>query len=100
MKRRTFWLTLLALAAVRLALMATMPVFEPSEARYAAIAANMARSGEFVVPRFTHDLKYQIFDGKPPLVFQAGGLFVKAPGTAFVTIRDLLPPGLRATPET
>ena len=74
-------MTLLALAALRLALMATAPVFEPSEARYAAISANMARSGDFVVPRFTHELVYQSFDGKPPLVFQAGGLFVKALGT-------------------
>lgn len=82
MKPRTFWLTLFALAAVRLALMATVPVFEPSEARYAAISANMARSGDFVVPRFTHNLEYQSFDGKPPLVFQAGGLFVRAFGTA------------------
>jgi 4-amino-4-deoxy-L-arabinose transferase-like glycosyltransferase len=81
MTRRSFWLILLALAVVRLALMATIPVFEPSEARYAAISANMARSGDFVVPRFTHNLEYQSFDGKPPLVFQAGGLFVKALGT-------------------
>ncbi len=81
MKLRTFWLTLFALAVVRLALMATVPVFEPSEARYAAISANMARSGDFVVPRFTHNLEYQSFDGKPPLVFQAGGLFVRAFGT-------------------
>ena len=81
MTRKAFWLTILLLAAVRLALMATAPVFEPSEARYAAIAANMARSGDFVVPRFTHNLEYQSFDGKPPLVFQAGGLCVRALGT-------------------
>lgn len=81
MRPKTFWLTMLALAAVRLALMAAAPVFEPSEARYAAISANMARSGDFVVPRFTHELEYQSFDGKPPLVFQAGGLFVTALGT-------------------
>ena len=80
MERRTFWTILAALALLRLALMATVPVFEPSEARYAAISANMARSGDFVVPRFTHDLEYQSFDGKPPLVFQAGGLFCRALG--------------------
>ena len=81
MKAKTFWTVLLALVAVRLVLMVFVPVFEPSEARYAAISANMARSGDFVVPRFTHDLEYQSFDGKPPLVFQAGGLCVKALGT-------------------
>ena len=87
MKLRTFWLILAALAAVRLALMATVPVFEPSEARYAAISANMARSGDFVVPRFTHNLEYQSFDGKPPLVFQAGGLFCKIVGINEFAVR-------------
>ena len=87
MKLRTFWLILVAMAAVRLALMATVPVFEPSEARYAAISANMARSGDFVVPRFTHNLEYQSFDGKPPLVFQAGGLFCKALGVNEFAVR-------------
>ena len=76
-----------ALVAVRLALMATVPVFEPSEARYAAISANMARSGDFVVPHFTHNLEYQSFDGKPPLVFQAGGLFCKVFGVCEFAVR-------------
>ena len=87
MKLRTFWLLLLALAVVRLALMATVPVFEPSEARYAAISANMARSGDFVIPHFTHNLEYQSFDGKPPLVFQAGGLFCQAFGVCEFAVR-------------
>ena len=87
MKLKTFWLILLTLAVVRLALMATMPVFEPSEARYAAISANMARSGDFVVPHFTHNFEYQSFDGKPPLVFQAGGLFCKAFGVSEFAVR-------------
>ena len=87
MRRRTFWLILAALAAVRLALMATVPVFEPSEARYAAISANMARSGDFVVPHFTHNFEYQSFDGKPPLVFQAGGLFCRAFGVCEFAVR-------------
>jgi len=78
---RRFVQILVGLLVLRLALMATMPVFEPSEARYAAISANMARSGDFIVPHFTHNFAYQSFDGKPPLVFQAGGLFVKALGT-------------------
>ena len=77
MKTKTFVLILAALAIARLVLMATTPVFEPSEARYAAISANMARSGDFVVPHFTHNLEYLPFDGKPPLVFQAGGLFCR-----------------------
>lgn len=72
---------LLALAVLRIVLMAVVPVFEPSEARYAAISANMARTGDFVTPRFTHNNEYQSFDGKPPLVFQAGGVFCRVFGT-------------------
>ena len=87
MKERTFWWLVAALVAVRLVLMATVPVFEPSEARYAAISANMARSGDFVIPRFTHNLEYQSFDGKPPLVFQTGGLFCKAFGVCEFAVR-------------
>ena len=75
------------LVAVRLALMAVVPVFEPSEARYAAISANMARSDDFVVPHFTHNFEYQSFDGKPPLVFQAGGLFCKVFGVTEFAVR-------------
>ena len=37
---------LLILVAVRVAAMLVAPVFEPSEARYAAISANMARTGD------------------------------------------------------
>ena len=77
----------LALVVVRLVLMAVVPVFEPSEARYAAISANMARSGDFVVPHFTHNFEYQSFDGKPPLVFQAGGVFCKVFGVTEFAVR-------------
>ncbi len=87
MKFRIFFWLMLALAAVRLLLMSITPVFEPSEARYAAISANMARSGDFVVPRFTHDLEYQPFKGKPPLVFQAGGICCKLFGINEFSVR-------------
>ena len=87
MRQKTFWWLMAALVAVRLALMATVPVFEPSEARYAAISANMARSGDFVIPRFTHNFEYQSFDGKPPLVFQAGGLFCRVFGVCEFAVR-------------
>jgi len=87
MKLKTFWLTIAALAVLRLLLMATVPVFEPSEARYAAISANMARDGDFVIPHFTYNLEYQSFDGKPPLVFQAGGIFCKVFGVSEFAVR-------------
>ena len=63
------------LLATRLVVMSATPLFEPSEARYAAISANMARTGDFLVPRFTHKGIYQPFAGKPPLVFQTSGAF-------------------------
>ena len=87
LKLRTFWLALAVMIVVRLVLMATVPVFEPSEARYAAISANMARSGDFIVPHFTHNLEYQSYDGKPPLVFQSGGLFCKVFGVNEFAVR-------------
>lgn len=65
------------LLATRLVVMSATPLFEPSEARYAAISANMARTGDFLVPRFTHKGIYQPFAGKPPLVFQASGAFCR-----------------------
>ena len=80
MKSKLGWLIGL-LVIVRLLVMAFAPVFEPSESRYAAISANMARTGDYVVPHFTYKGVYQSFDGKPPLVFQAGGLFCELFGT-------------------
>jgi len=89
MKRATgsFFAVLLLLAAVRLFVMAVTPVFEPSEARYAAIAANMARTGDFLVPRFTYRGVYRSFDGKPPLVFQAGGRMAQVLGVNAFAVR-------------
>ena len=87
MTTKRFWLILAALAVVRLVLMATTPVFDPSEARYAAISANMARTGDFVVPHFTYKGVYQSFDGKPPLVFQAGGVGCRIFGVTEFAVR-------------
>ena len=89
MKKR-FRILLFALGAafaVRLALMAAMPVFEPSEARYAAISANMARTGDFLVPMFTYRGTYQPFKGKPSLVFQCGGMFCRLAGVSEFAVR-------------
>ena len=88
--RSRFRILIAALAAafaVRVALMATMPVFEPSEARYAAISANMARTGDFLSPNFTYRGTYQPFKGKPPLVFQGGGVFCRLFGVGEFAVR-------------
>ena len=84
---RIFCIVLLSAFAVRIALMATMPVFEPSEARYAAISANMARTGDFLTPKFTYLGTYQPFKGKPPLVFQCGGAFCRLMGVCEFAVR-------------
>ena len=84
---KSFALLLAALAAVRLAVMAVAPVFDPSEGRYAAICANMAETGDFLVPRFIHEGVFQSFDGKPPLLFQLGGLFCTLLGRQELAVR-------------
>lgn len=85
--RKRIVLILLLLAAARLLLAAFTSVFDPSEGRYAALCANMASSGDFIVPRFIHDGVFQSFDGKPPLLFQLGGLSVKLFGRTELAVR-------------
>jgi len=87
MKTKPFLWAIGILIAFRLITMAFTPIFDPSEARYAVMSANMARSGDFVVPHFTYRGVYQSFDGKPPLVFQAGGVCCKALGVNEFAVR-------------
>ena len=86
-----FAAALAALIVVRVAAMLVAPVFEPSEARYAAISANMARTGDWFVPSFTYKGVYQPFAGKPPFAFQASALSCKALGVSEFAVR--LPSG-------
>ena len=72
---------------VRVGVGALTPVFDTSEARYAAMAANMARTDDFRIPRFTYRGVYQSFDGKPPFLFQAGGVCCKAFGVTEFAVR-------------
>ena len=89
MKKRivVFAVAMGCLLATRLVVMTATPLFEPSEARYAAISANMARTGDFLVPRFTHKGTYQPFAGKPPLVFQASGVLCRLFGVCEFAVR-------------
>lgn len=87
MRNHVLYFSLALVVVIRLILAAATPVFDTSEARYAAISANMARSNDFLVPRFTHRGVYQSFDGKPPLLFQAGGLSCKAFGVNEFAVR-------------
>ncbi len=54
-----------------------LPVYDPSEARYACVCANMARSGNFLEPQFVNDGVLETFEGKPPLYFQMGAICCK-----------------------
>lgn len=74
MKSRYIIISFSAIAAFRIFLASVTPVFETSEARYAAISANMDRTNDFLVPHFTYKDRYQSFDGKPPLLFQLSAL--------------------------
>lgn len=66
--RRVLWI-LAVFYALRLLAGAFLPVFDPSEGRYASIAANMAASGDFLTPHLWHEGVYQSFDGKTPFFF-------------------------------
>lgn len=87
MKFRSIVLWIVALFAIRVLVASFSPIFETSEARYAAISANMARTGDYLVPRFTYRGEYQSFDGKPPLQFQLSGLSCQALGVSEGAVR-------------
>lgn len=78
-------LTLVLLA--RCADMLLLPVFDPSEARYAAICSNMALRNNFLEPQFVYEGTLQNFEGKPPLYFQLGGIFCKLFGVNEFSVR-------------
>lgn len=66
------WLWILAaILVVRLVLMATFPLTDNSEPRYAEIARIMAETGDWITPWFEPGIP---FWGKPPLAFWASAL--------------------------
>ena len=83
---RCFWLMVGGLLALRATLM-VMPLTDPSEARYAVMAANMAERGDFLKPMFIHHGVFQSFDGKPPLFFQMGGVACATLGRSEFAVR-------------
>lgn len=66
---RQVLLLLIVFYALRLLAGAFLPVFDPSEGRYASIAAHMAATGDFLTPHLWHNGEYQSFDGKTPFFF-------------------------------
>lgn len=75
------------LIIVRMISMAVIPLFDPSECRYANICANMAHEDNFVEPKLIHRGEMTIFDGKPPLYFQMGGIACKVFGYNGFSVR-------------
>lgn len=63
------------------------PLTDPSECRYANLAANMASSGNFIEPIYVYDGVLQCFQGKPPLFFQAGGMSCRLFGKNAFAVR-------------
>ncbi len=80
-------LPLALLLGARLWCMGSLPVWDPSEARYAAISANMDATGDFVRPAFHHRDVFQTFAGKPPLAFWMGGAACRALGRGAFAVR-------------
>nr|WP_242697524.1 glycosyltransferase family 39 protein [Bordetella petrii] len=69
---------------VRLFAMATLPLIDTSEPRYAEIARIMAVSGDWVTPWFEPG---EPFWGKPPLAFWAQALSIKLLGLSEFAVR-------------
>jgi len=85
--RKNLLVLLFLVLLARAAGMLLLPVFDPSEARYAAICSNMALRNNFLEPQFVHEGKLQNFEGKPPLYFQLGGIFCKLFGVNEFSVR-------------
>ncbi len=62
------WALALALSA-RVVSMASLPLTDPTEGRYAQVAQEMSRTGDWVTPRVWMNESLVPFLGKPPLFF-------------------------------
>src|SRR3990172_8230877 len=63
---RLLAIALFGVCAMRLIALGALPILDPSEGRYVAIAATMEQSGDWVTPRFPDGTPYW---GKPPVYF-------------------------------
>lgn len=63
---RLLAIALFGVCAMRLIALGALPILDPSEGRYVAIAATMEQGGDWVTPRFPDGTPYW---GKPPLYF-------------------------------
>lgn len=86
-----WWLALLSLLVVRLVMMATIPLMDTSEPRYAEIARTMMTSGDWITPWFEPGVP---FWGKPPLSFWGQAVAMQVGGVNELAVRM---PSLLAT---
>lgn len=86
-----WWLALLSLLAVRLVMMAMIPLMDTSEPRYAEIARTMLTTGDWITPWFEPGIP---FWGKPPLSFWGQAVAMQLGGVNELTVRM---PSLLAT---
>lgn len=80
---RAAWLVVVASALLSLAIAFAFPLLDPDEGRNAEVAREMAVSGDLVVP---HLARMPYLD-KPPALFAAGALFVRALGPTPLAVR-------------
>jgi 4-amino-4-deoxy-L-arabinose transferase len=66
--RRLGWIVFLAAFAFALAFQGSRGLWEPDEGRYAGIAAEMLRKGDFMVPAFNDEVPHF---AKPPMTYWA-----------------------------
>lgn len=71
MNKQKVFLLIIGLLTLHIALSGFIPLTDPSEARYATIAKDMATSNDYVTPRIWIEGKLIPFMGKPPLGFWA-----------------------------
>lgn len=67
--KQKIFLLIIGLLTLHIVLSAFIPLTDPSEARYAMIAKDMAASNDYVTPRIWIEGKLLPFMGKPPLGF-------------------------------
>jgi 4-amino-4-deoxy-L-arabinose transferase-like glycosyltransferase len=77
---RWAWPLLFLAVVVRTVSMSALPLTDPTEARYAQVAQEMALSGDWVTPRVWMQEKHIPFLGKPPLFFWAAAGAMKVFG--------------------
>ena len=87
MKKRTIFSLVILFLLLHVALFSVMPLSDPSEARYATIAKEMAESNNYIMPHIWIEGELIPFMGKPPFGFWAMALSVELFGANEFAVR-------------